>query len=273
MPPELLPAYDSPAAIASKTTAIYDAILQSSPNLRTGNFTALSTSDLAHLFNLYDATFFRNTLNQMITPAGMQTLAFRLSSTMTKSGGKTGFRKLLLPDGSYREHYEIVIASRLLSMNFYPGQQRVSVCGLDCSDRLQALQRIFEHEIIHLYEFLTSGRSSCAAPAFKTLAGSTFGHTQASHRLISTPEIAAVQYAIRVGSMVEFDFQGVSLRGQVNRIHHRATVLVSADDGMLFSDGRRYRKYYIPLPMLRPAGPEEALPPPNAGSSTSAPVH
>ena len=37
-----------------------------------------------------------------------------------------------------------------------------------------------------------------------------------------------------------------------NRVTRRATVLVPADDGERFSDGNRYRKYYVPVNMLEP---------------------
>jgi len=38
--------------------------------------------------------------------------------------------------------------------------------------------------------------------------------------------------------------------GRVNRITRRATVLVENPHGALYSAGKRYRTYYVPLPML-----------------------
>jgi len=55
---------------------------------------------------------------------------------------------------------------------------------------------------------------------------------------------------IRVGSRVRFEFEGQQLEGRVNRITQRATVLVEHTEGARYSDGRRYRKYYVPLGSL-----------------------
>ena len=70
-------------------------------------------------------------------------------------------------------------------------------------------------------------------------------------------ENAAVEHAVKIGARVEFDFDGKRLVGLVNRIHHRATVLVEDRNGARYRDGRAsYHKYYIPLPFLRVCGQE-----------------
>jgi hypothetical protein len=113
------------------------------------------------------------------------------------------------------------------------------------------MQRIMEHEIIHLTELLIWGKSSCKADQFRALAQKIFGHDGTMHGLVTAREVAATQHDIKVGRTVAFDFEGQKHVGVVNRIHHRATVLVESDDGMRYSNGKKYRKYYIPLRMLR----------------------
>jgi len=54
-----------------------------------------------------------------------------------------------------------------------------------------------------------------------------------------------------VGSRVTFDFEGARLAGRVNRLTKRATVLVEDAEGERFSDGGRYRRYYVPIVHLR----------------------
>jgi hypothetical protein len=49
---------------------------------------------------------------------------------------------------------------------------------------------------------------------------------------------------------VTFNFEGRKLTGRVNRIAKRATVLVADPDGVSYSDGLRYRTYYVPLACL-----------------------
>jgi hypothetical protein len=247
---DLLAIHNPPEAVAAKTRAIYETVLRLSPEMRKGNFSVIETGDLQRLFNLYDEQFFGGWLSRTIAATADGPLLFRLSSTMTRAGGKTIRTRIPRRDGKYLTHYEIAIASRLLFMTFGDIQRPVSVCGLLCADRLTALQRIMEHEIIHLAEQLEWGNSSCKAPRFKSLATRIFGHADTKHDLVTPREKAAADHAIHIGSKVEFHFHGRRFVGKVNRIHHRATVLVEAKDGMKYRDGKSYHKYYIPLPSL-----------------------
>ena len=51
----------------------------------------------------------------------------------------------------------------MLFDGFGDADRRVSVCGLECENRLQALQRIFEHEMVHLIEQLCWEHSNWGA--------------------------------------------------------------------------------------------------------------
>jgi hypothetical protein len=59
---------------------------------------------------------------------------------------------------------------------------------------------------------------------------------------------------------VVFLFEGRTLAGRVNRITKRATVLVEDPDGQKYSDGMRYKTYYVPISFLKllPASAAEA---------------
>jgi hypothetical protein len=240
-------AIQNPAdAITAKTTAIHSAMLQ---QFKTPNFDAISSKDVRLLFDLYDCHFFENWLAKAIKEKSGHSLGFRVSSAMSRAGGKTLMYIRRGPDGK-QHHYQIAIASRLLFNTFSDVQRPVKVCGLLCGDRLEAMQRIMEHEIIHLTEFVVWGKSSCRANRFKGLAGKIFGHIGTTHDLVTTREVAAKQ-DIKVGSVVAFEFDRQQHVGVVNRIHHRATVLVESDEGMRYSNGKRYQKFYIPVGMLR----------------------
>jgi hypothetical protein len=121
--------------------------------------------------------------------------------------------------------------------------------------RLEAAQRVFEHELIHLAEMLVFGRSSCAAEPFRELAWGWFGHTETKHDLVTQQERARAKFDVRVGDRVTFTFEGTPYTGVVNRITRRATVLVEDARGQAYSDGKRYLKFYIPLTMLQRASP------------------
>ncbi len=120
-----------------------------------------------------------------------------------------------------------------------------------CHDRLEALQRIFEHELIHFIEMLLWKKSSCSVRKFKRLVHHIFGHTETTHQLITQTERALKKFGIKIGCKVEFEHEGVNYQGIVNRITKRATILVKHKEGHRYSDNKRYLKFYIPLSMLK----------------------
>ena len=124
--------------------------------------------------------------------------------------------------------------------------RRITVCGLDCENRLEALQRIFEHEVVHLAEQLCWENSDCAATRFQDIAKRFFLHRAHTHNLVTRRERAALS-GIGLGSRVAFLFEGRRLTGRVNRITKRATVLVEDTEGQKYSDGLRYKTYYVPI--------------------------
>lgn len=203
------------------------------------NFTAIHPDDLAFLFRAYDRRFLKGFARRRLAPGA---LAFRLSSRMTRAGGQTSRR--VRADGEV--DYEIAVSSEILFNGFAEDDPPVSVAGIPCANRVEALQRILEHEIVHLVEFLRTGETNCGAPPFQELAHRLFRHRNHTHRLITRVERAA-QRGIRVGSRVAFTYRGERLAGRVNRVTKRATVLVEDPDGDRYSDGGRYRKYYVPL--------------------------
>ena len=210
------------------------------------NFDAIHPDDLAFLFRAYDQRFLKGFAGRRLAPGA---LVFRLSSRMTHAGGKTTRR--VRADGGV--DYEIVVSTEILFNGFADGDPPVSVAGIPCANRLEALQRIFEHEIVHLAEFLGTGESNCGAHAFQELAHRLFRHRDHTHKLITRVERAA-QRGIRVGSQVAFVYRGKRLAGRVNRVTKRATVLVEDARGEQYSDGRRYWKYYVPLAELELVG-------------------
>ncbi|MCR9293314.1 MAG: SprT-like domain-containing protein [bacterium] len=215
------------------------------------NFTAAHGSDLTHMAELYDRFFFDGHCLSMARHHGMH---FRWSKRMTSTGGKT-VRTIHADrrNGQQYVKYEIVLSATLLFQTFADLQRPIRVTGVLCTNRLQAMQRILEHELIHLVEMLVWDDSCCAAPRFQSIAARMFGHTEHKHDLITQQERAARKFNIRVGSRVCFQHDGAIRTGTVNRITRRATVLVADAAGQLYDDGLRYRKYYVPISHLRPA--------------------
>lgn len=217
-------------------------LLENSRYIREPDFTAIHPKDLEFLFYAYDGSFFQSLFKAALNG---QTIRFQLSPRMTRAGGKT--TRLRTPTGIVS--YEISVASSILFDGFSEVDRRVKVCGLNCDNRLEALQRIFEHEMVHLAEQLCWETSDCTAPRFQEIARRFFLHEAHTHDLVTRRERAAAA-GIRPGCRVAFTFEGKRLTGRVSRITKRVTVLVEDSDGQKFSDGSRYKTYYVPIAHL-----------------------
>ncbi len=225
-------------------------VLATSRTMKSPNFTTTSTADLQLMAELYDQRFFDGHCLAIARHHGMH---FRWSQRMTSAGGKTvRTTQTDRRTGVQRTKYEIALSTPLLFQTFGDLDRPIRVTGVLCSNRLQAMQRILEHELIHLAEMLVWSDSCCAASRFQSIANRLFGHTEHKHDLITQRERAARKFNIRVGTRVQFQHEGVVYAGTVNRITRRATVLVPDASGVMYSDGARYRKFYVPLSHLRP---------------------
>ena len=158
----------------------------------------------------------------------------------------------LVLSGNGEASYEIAIATSLLFDAFGNGDRRITVGGLECNNRLEALQRIFEHELIYLVEQLCWQNSDCSAVRFHNIAARYFLHRTHTHSMVTRKERAA-DAGFRIGAQFSFIFEGKRLTGRLNRITKRATILVEDPAGIPFSDGLRYKPYYVPIPLLEPA--------------------
>ncbi len=221
-------------------------LLSNSRYLKAADFIQAHPKDLEFLFRAYDRTFFNGWFENAIRDVP---LGFRLATRLTRAAGKTTHR--VFSDG--RSVYEIAIACSMLFEAFAEGDRDVTVCGIHCNNRLQALQLVFEHEMVHLYELLSFGNSNCSASRFQQITASLFGHRSHTHSLVTRSERAA-QNGIRPGALVTFAFEGQVLTGRVNKVTRRATVLVEDPTGLRYSDGKRYRKFYVPLRSLSLSG-------------------
>ena len=218
---------------------IHADMLAQSTHIRQPHFRNIHINDLQFLFHAYDKHFLNGRCGQALESAP---LTFRLAKRMTKTAGTT--TRFRARDGRVR--FEIAIATCLLFDGFGPADREVTVCGLPVADRLEALQRVFEHEFVHLCENLSWGDSNCSEGRFQSIATGLFGHQSHKHALITRGERAA-EVGIRPGARVTFLHEGKRLLGVVNRVTKRATVLVEDSSGRRFSDGRYYLTYYVPL--------------------------
>lgn len=231
-------------AIVADAEAIQERIIAESPYVDAANFQVIHPSDLKRLFDAYDETFFAGKIRSALAGAPLN---FRFSRRMTSAGGK--MTRKTKRDGS--KSFEIAVSSTLLYNCFHGDDHRpITTNGIECRNRMEALQRVMEHEITHLVEDVVWNKSSCSRPRFQGICQRLFGHTEYTHALITHRERTYAQYGIHPGLVVRFHVDGAAQTGIVNRVTKRATVLVETDEGELYSDGKRYTKYYVPPRML-----------------------
>jgi hypothetical protein len=228
-------------------TEIHSQTLQLSRSIDRPNFSRVGRDDLVRMIRMYDDRFFGG---HVLPLAQAEGLSFALSSRMTRVAGKlvTSYSS-----GDYdgQRQFEMVLSSTLLFQTFEDSDRPVEVTGRPCRDRLEAMQRVAEHELVHLIEMLVWNDGTCSEARFQSIAQRYFGHTDYRHDLITQRERALMKFDIRVGDMVHFHHDGHKLTGRVNRITRRATILVPSRKGELFNDGTRYQRYYVPLEKLR----------------------
>ncbi len=235
--------------IQKRTEEIGRSVLSASRVMKSPNFTSTTAADLQRMAEMYDAMFFDS---KLLNIAREHSMTFRWSSRMTSAGGKT-IRSVHRARGQQtsRVSYEIALSATLLFQTFGDLDRPIRVTGKVCDNRLQAMQRVLEHELIHLAEMLVWDDSNCAADKFQSIAHRLFGHTEHKHELVTQHERAAKKFNVRVGTMVSFQHEGKTYIGKVNRITRRATVLVADAEGQKYDDGKCYRKFYVPLGALK----------------------
>jgi hypothetical protein len=230
--------------ICHQLSGIRSELLANSRHIKEPNFTAIDPRDVEFLFDAYDSRF----LDGLCRPAlAGRRLTWKLSGLLTRSGGIT---KHIRHRGG-EVSFEIMIASAMLFEGFREGSGPASVAGVECHTRVDALQRIVEHELIHLLEFLCWDTSNCSKPRFQEIASRLFLHRAHTHSLM-TRRVQAAKLGIRRGSLVMFHFQGRPVVGRVARVSRRATVLVEDAKGVRYTDGKFYAKYSVGIGALTP---------------------
>ncbi|GAA4466076.1 hypothetical protein GCM10023156_54420 [Novipirellula rosea] len=224
---------------------IYDQTLSLSRLISRPNFTKVGRDDLVRMIQMYDERFFAG---KILPTARAEGLSFGFSSRMTRVAGKLVTH---YPHGINRQrNFELILSSTLLFQTFEDVDRPVEVTGRVCRNRLEAMQRIAEHEFTHLIEMLIWNSGNCNEKRFQSIASRYFDHRDYRHDLITQRERALIKFDVRVGDQVRFVHDGHNMLGRVNRITRRATVLVENQKGQRFSDGGRYVRYYVPLEKL-----------------------
>lgn len=199
----------------------------------------LSAHTLQKMLYSYDNTFLSGYLQK-----AYGTLSVTLSSRLTSSAGKFIYFRHEL---RRLESAEIRMSSDFL---YRLTDGPFSLNGLTVATPQEAFLIVFEHELCHALETALFGKTG-HSKRFLSLANGLFGHTQTHHNL-PTRKHEAAQSGLSVGMKVTFPYEDKQLTGLVTYIGKTATVMVPALRGPYRDKlGRRYRKYRVPLELLK----------------------
>lgn len=232
--------------IIEKRAEIRRLLISGSSNISSGEINRIADSDLEMLFEYYDAAFLKGYFRKLFSGK----LRFSLSTQMTRNAGKTNYLRNLPQLRQEQEDYEIRIGVNFF-FNYNKLLRKKAVNGINTKDALEALQLVFEHELVHLIELHCCRESSCRKERFKSLAKQLFGHLNSYHHLPTEKEIVGAKYGFNSGDRIRFNHGGRNYTGIIYRINKRATVMVPDGEG-IFQDqqGHRYSKWYVPITAL-----------------------
>lgn len=180
------------------------------------NFESLNPQDTQLLFELIDRHFLLGKLSEWLK-ANNSRLTVTPNTKLTSTGGRCIMQRDPITH-SYKKTncvFRIDLAPRILLETFKKGEVCHSSGGVKCCSRLECLQLILEHELVHLLVDLfcpelstKTGKTIHHGAAFKRLILNLFGQTEVKHRLLlgdaSAMEAQAAQAkALRVGDKIQ----------------------------------------------------------------------
>lgn len=128
---------------------------------------------LNDMFKLYDYLFFSNIISYGLGKRTSGLIKFEFSDRLTSTGGTC--RR----DGICS--YTIKISSDRLNKLLPENIGNIQVNGITPIDKINALQLIFEHELVHAILSLFKNDLSGHNNLYKTIVKNLFGHTKTTH--------------------------------------------------------------------------------------------
>lgn len=187
--------------VERKRRLIYNEILKDLGG--NSNPVNISTQILQHMFNLYDSEFFNGELDKLIKNT-KSVVNFTFGKGTKTAGMCSGQRT----SGSCS--YIITIHWIVFNTAFNSNSgKELEVNGLKSTNKIEALQLVFEHELLHLW-FMLNNRPSGHNIEFKNKARDMFLHTHTKHKLLwgeeDDPERKSFSKTdLQVGMTVEYE--------------------------------------------------------------------
>ena len=173
------------SSISNLRALLKQHLIDSLLGVQNGTLIGLCDQDCGKAFFLYDSIVFNGALSDALEN---KAITFRVSRRMFRSAGLTK-RKFVEGNNGPKnsdvtETYEIVISAILVLGADRDERALPIVAGIPCRSRLEIFQRVMEHEIVHVAEWLAWGSSNCNGERFKAIARNCFSHSDSSHELL-----------------------------------------------------------------------------------------
>ena len=219
------------------------------------NFSSFTAKNLNDMFQLYDDIFFGGQIAQKLRDTNSQ-----LSFKVTKGGkAKTaGWCQTRKGYGTSKCFITMSFPMGLYGKMFTKEEKSLHANGIFCVDRLNCLQVVFEHELMHalmdLYGYtnkISKGRGKAIYSAhgylFKCMVKSYFGHTDIKHNLLGEDATHMIKKSdIRKGMEVSFAGRGMKYIGIVEKLNPK-TVVITVTMPKIHTG----KKMMVPYPLVR----------------------
>ena len=161
----------------NKLNGIKNIMRRNQSNLMQKHLVEIDEDDLHSLFYLYDSVFFANRINNYMNS---NNYLFNLTAS-NRLKSYSGLFKVRIYRNTTK--FSIEIAVKLINKQFKTDKSPVYVGGLECMDRIELLQRVLEHEISHLIEYIFFGETEDDSKRFNDILAKLWGHKESWHRL------------------------------------------------------------------------------------------
>ena len=156
------------------------------------NFESLNSQDTQLLFELIDRHFLLGKLSEWLT-ANNSRLSVTPNAKLTSTGGRCIMQRDPITRSLRTTNcvFQIDLATRVLLDTFKKGEVCHSSGGVKCCSRLECLQLVLEHELVHLLVNLfcpemptKAGKKIHHGATFRRLTQTLFGHSEVKHKLL-----------------------------------------------------------------------------------------
>lgn len=220
-----------PEEIEKKRKVVTNLLLESTFDKK--NFTTLSNKQLEDMFKIYDKIFFDGQLRRKLKSEG-SSLEFQVSAS---KGHSVAGSCRMIPSGKVCD-FVIKISKHMFLEKFRSENETLRANGLLCTNRLECLQIVFEHELVHMImglwkvqeQAIQLGRKKSwyggHGFVFKCLVKERFGQTDIRHNL-SSGDISTYlsRDETNLGQTVSFEYQGQTIHGTITKKNPRSALV------------------------------------------------